>query len=50
MKRYVKEFANDEMKNCSPERKEKIEIAVRAHERGYITAFEAVRLIVASHE
>lgn len=49
MKRYVKELALAEMKNCSVARKEKIEKAVNMCERGYITDFEAVKLIVDSY-
>jgi hypothetical protein len=45
MKRYVKEFANDEMKCCTKERKEKIQHILKMYEKGLITAFEAIKSI-----
>lgn len=45
MKRYVKEFANDEMRCCTEERKEKIQRILKVYERGMITALEAVKSI-----
>ena len=49
MKRYVKEFANDQMRYCSEKRKLYIEQVMRTYERGIITSFEAVELIVNSY-
>lgn len=49
MKRYVREFANEQMKSCTEKRKAYIEKAVRYCERGIITSFEAVELIVNSY-
>lgn len=49
MKRYVKEFANDEMKYCSEKRKEQIEKILRNYEKGMITSLEAVKGIVDSY-
>lgn len=45
MKRYVKEFANDEMKCCTEERKQKIQKILEVYERDMITALEAVKSI-----
>lgn len=45
MKRYVKEFARDEMLCCTEERKRKIQKIVKFYERGIITALEAVKSI-----
>ena len=45
MKRYVTEFANDEMKCCTEERKAKIQHILKSYERGLITSFEAVKSI-----
>lgn len=45
MKRYVKEFAMDEMKCCTEERKADIKRILRNYENGMITAFEAVESI-----
>lgn len=45
MKRYVKEFANDEMKKCSNRRKSEIQAILNNYERGMITALEAVKSI-----
>lgn len=46
--RYVKEFANDYLRNKKhpQEKKERVAKAVRLCERGMITSSEAVRLIV----
>lgn len=49
MKRYVKEFANDEMKCCSEERKTEIEHVLDVYKRGLITSLEAVKLIADSY-
>ena len=49
MKRYVKEFANDELKCCSEKRKMEIERILNVHERGLITSFETVALIVETY-
>lgn len=45
MKRYVKEFANDEMKSCTEERKVKIQHVLEVYEKGLITSLEAVKMI-----
>jgi len=45
MKRYVKEFANDEVKKCSNRRKAEIQAILKNYERGMITALEAVKSI-----
>lgn len=45
MKRYVKEFAKDEMKCCTEERKQKIQNILKFYESGNITALEAVKSI-----
>ncbi len=45
MKRYVKEFANDEMKKCSNKRKSEIQTILNNYERGMITDLEAVKSI-----
>lgn len=45
MKRFVKEFANDEMKCCTDERKVKIKHILKVYENGMITSFEAVKII-----
>ena len=45
MKRYVTEFAKDEMKCCTEERKAKIQHILKNYERGLITSFEAVKTI-----
>ncbi len=45
MKRYVKEFANDEMKKCSNKRRSEIQTILNNYERGMITALEAVKSI-----
>lgn len=45
MKRYVREFANAEMKCCTEGRKAKIQNILKAHEKGMITSFEAVKMI-----
>ena len=62
MKRYVREFANDEQKKLKDiaftygnndkvlQRISAIEQAVKACERGLITDFEAVKLIVYAEE
>ena len=49
MKRYVKEFANDELKCCTEERKKIIEHTLDVHKRGLITSFEAIKIIVDSY-
>ena len=49
MKRFVKEFANDEMKCCTDVRKAKIQRVLKAYERGLITSLEAVKLICDSY-
>lgn len=49
MKRYVKEFANDQMKISSQENKSKIKNVLRHYERGYITSVEAVKVIADMH-
>lgn len=49
MKRYVREFANDESKNCMPERKNKIQRILQMCEKGLITSFEAVKMICDTH-
>ncbi len=45
MKRYVKEFANDEMNRSSNKRKSEIQAILNNYERGTITALEAVKSI-----
>lgn len=45
MKRYVKEFANDEMECCTEERKEKIQHILKVYEKGMVTPFETVKMI-----
>ncbi len=45
MKRYVKEFADDEMKCCTPQRKLKIEHILKIYENGIITELEAAKSI-----
>ncbi len=45
MKRYVKEFANDEMKKSSNSRKSEIRAILNNYERGMITDLEAVKSI-----
>ena len=49
MKRYVKEFANDQMKVSSQENKSKIKNVLRHYEKGYITSGEAVKVIADMH-
>ena len=51
MKRYVREFANDEIKNhsCSEWRKSYIGAVLNHYERGVITSFEAIQLIANSY-
>ena len=49
MKRFVKEFANDEMKCCTEERKAKIQHVLRTYEKGLITSLEAVKAICDSY-
>ena len=49
MKRYVKEFANDEMKCCSEERKTEIQHVLDVYKRGLITSLEAIKAIVDSY-
>lgn len=49
MKRYVKEFANDQMKHCTEERKSYINTVLKHYKKGIITSFEAVELIVNSY-
>lgn len=45
MKRYVKEFANDEMRCCTEDRKRRIKRILKRYENGIITSFEAVKSI-----
>ncbi len=45
MKRYVKEFANDEMKKSSNRRKSEIQAILNNYERGMITDLEAIKRI-----
>lgn len=45
MKRYVIEFANDEMRCCTEGRKEKIQRILKVYTSGMITALEAVKSI-----
>lgn len=46
-KRYVKEFANDELKNPYNEvTKQRIQNIVKHYDKGMITDFEAVKSIV----
>jgi len=45
MKRYVKEFANDEMRKCSDRRKSEIKAILNNYERGMISDLEAVKCI-----
>lgn len=42
MKRYVKEFANDEMSCCTERRRKQIRKILAMYESGIITAREAV--------
>lgn len=47
MKRYVKEFANDVLNRpYSNEKKSRIQRAVHYCEKGMITDFEAIKMIV----
>ena len=47
MKRYVKEFANDLLSKAhNLETKKCINKAVRMYEKGLITSFDAVRMLV----
>lgn len=50
-KRYVREFANDEIKNhnCSEKRKLYIEAVLKHYEMGIIPTFEAIQMIVNSY-
>ncbi len=45
MKRYVKEFANNEMIKCSNRRKSEIQTILNNCKRGLITDLEAVKSI-----
>ncbi len=45
MKKYVLDFAKDEMRNCSNRRKAEIQTILKNYENGYITAMEAVKSI-----
>lgn len=45
MKRYVKEFAKNEMRNCTNKRKAEIQTILKNYERGMITSLEAVKSI-----
>ena len=47
MKRYVKEFANDLITNAHNVKTiERISKVVRMYERGLLTSFDAVRMLV----
>lgn len=45
MKKYVVDFAKDEMRNCTNKRKGEIEIILKNYERGMITSLEAIKSI-----
>lgn len=45
MKKYVLDFAKDEMKYCSNRRKAEIQTILKNYENGSITAMETVRAI-----
>lgn len=49
MKRYVKEFVNDEMKYSSEEEKIRIKRALEVYEKGLVTPLEAIRMIIAAN-
>lgn len=50
MKRYVQEFAKDELKCCSEARKEIIEKILEYCEMGLLTDFQAIERIVDSYK
>lgn len=50
MKRYVEEFANDEMKEASDERKEEIKRILWACNGGLITSYEAICTICGKYK
>ena len=43
MKKYVIDFAKDEMKNCTNKRKMEIQAILENYENGLITSLEAVK-------
>lgn len=45
MKKYVIDFARDEMRNCTNQRKSEILKILKNYERGIITSLEAVKSI-----
>ncbi len=45
MKKYVLDFAKDEMKNCSNRRKAEIQTILKNYENEHITSLEAVKSI-----
>lgn len=45
LKRYVFEFANDELRVCTTEGRAKIERILTVYKRGLITSYEAVKRI-----
>ena len=45
MKKYVLDFAKDEMRNCTNQRKSEIQTILKNYERGMITSLEAIKSI-----
>lgn len=45
MKKYVIDFAKDEMRNCTNRRKSEIETILNNYEKGIITHREAIKSI-----
>lgn len=45
MKKYVIDFAKDEMKDCTNKRKAEIQAILKSYENGMITSLEAVKSI-----
>ena len=45
MKKYVIDFAKDEMRNCTNKRKAEIQVILKNYERVLITSFEAIKSI-----
>ena len=45
MKKYVLDFAKDEMRNCTNKRKSEIQAILKTYESGLITSFEAIKSI-----
>lgn len=45
LKKYVIDFAKDEMRNCTNKRKAEIQVILKKYESGLITSLEAVKSI-----